>query len=251
MRIVGKTDIGRSRAENQDTFRSGHLPRGGCWGVVCDGMGGAQHGKLAASIASDCMEQELFEGLRRGAEPNDVEMMMRRALIAANDEVFARSGGGEQIMGTTAVCAVVAGGLLHIAHVGDSRAYLFLEGKLTPLTRDHSMVQELVDAGALTEDEATRHPEKNVITRALGVEENITVDYSRRPCENGAWVLLCTDGLTGLVADDRIAEVMRDTDFYDLPAELVSDALLAGGGDNVTVLIIDTTEREKEGKADE
>lgn len=239
MRIVGKTDIGRSRAENQDTFRSGYLPRGGAWGVVCDGMGGAQHGKLAATLAADAIEQQLFEGLRRGAEPDKVGELMRSALDLANAEVFKRSGNGDLVMGTTAVVAVVIGNVLHVAHIGDSRAYLFEEGKLTQLTRDHTMVQDLVDQGALTEDEASRHPEKNVITRALGVEETVQTDYSSHVYKPGSLVLLSSDGLHGLVGDARIREVLATTDFYDLPVELVSDALLAGGTDNVTVLIIE------------
>lgn len=247
MRIIGKTDIGRSRAENQDTFRSGYLPRGGAWGVVCDGMGGAQHGRLASTLAADCIEQQLYEGLRRGAEPEAIEGLMRGVLDLANAEVFERSGQGQQIMGTTAVCAVVADGVLHTAHIGDSRAYLLHDGSLTQITRDHSMVQEMVDAGAITEDEAVRHPEKNVITRALGVEEAIEADYSRRTFTEGDLALLCSDGLTGMVPDGRIEAVMKETDFYDAPGELVSDALLAGGNDNITVLIIEM----KEGKADE
>lgn len=247
MRIIGKTDIGRSRAENQDTFRSGYLPRGGAWGVVCDGMGGAQHGKLASTLAADCIEQQLYEGLRRGAEPDAVEGMMKDALALANAEVFARSGGGEQIMGTTAVCAVVADGQLHIAHVGDSRAYLLSGGALTQLTKDHSMVQEMVDAGAITPAEASRHPEKNVITRALGVDDTTEADYSCRPYKDDDLLLICSDGLTGLIPDDAIRDIMMKSDFYDLPGELVQSALVAGGNDNVTVLVIEM----REGKADE
>lgn len=252
MRIIGKTDIGRSRAENQDTFRSGYLPRGGAWGVVCDGMGGAQHGKLASSLAADCIEQQLYEGLRRGAGPDEVRGLMMDALSLANAEVFERSCHGKQIMGTTAVCAVVSDGQLHIAHVGDSRAYLLEKAAsgicaLSQLTRDHSMVQEMVDSGALTEAEADRHPEKNVITRALGVEGSIDADYSRRDYKDDDLVLLCSDGLTNMVPDERIREVMEKSDFYDLPGELVSDALTAGGSDNVTVLVIEM----REGKTDE
>lgn len=247
MRIIGKTDIGRSRAENQDNYRSGYLPKGGAWGIVCDGMGGAQNGRLASEMAAECIEQQFFGGLKLGTTSEEIERLMIDALTLANAEVFARSGGGEQMMGTTAVCAVVKDSVLHLAHVGDSRAYLFINGTLTQLTKDHSMVQELVDKGALTDDEARNHPEKNVITRALGVEHDVEVSYARQDFLPGSMLLLCTDGLTNLVSRERIEKVMSETDFYDLPSELVSDALLAGGNDNITVLILQKRESESGG----
>lgn len=240
MRLVGKTDIGRSRDENQDTFRSGNLSQTGGWGVVCDGMGGAQNGRLASTVAADCIEEQLYHNLQPDTPKPLVKKVLLAAVEKANAEVFLRSGEGEQLMGTTAVCAVIIGKVLHLAHVGDSRAYLFENGRLRQLTRDHSMVQEMVDLGTISAAEARRHPEKNVITRALGVEETVEVAYASHDISPGATVLLCTDGLTNMVGGERIAELMAETDFYDLPGDLVREALLAGGNDNITVLLMQT-----------
>ncbi len=242
MRIIGKTDIGKSRAENQDNFRSGYLPVDGAWGIVCDGMGGAQNGRLASQIACETMEEVFLAGLRADIEPDAVQELMEQAVRAANSAVFAASGHGQQVMGTTAVCAIIKDGCLHVCHVGDSRAYLFEEGRLTQLTRDHSMVQELLDAGALTAEEASNHPEKNVITRALGVESGVDTSYGRRPFMAGSLLLLCTDGLTNMVSGERIAEILATADFFEMTSVLVNDALAAGGTDNITALILEKRE---------
>lgn len=247
MRIIGKTDIGKSRAENQDNFRSGYLPVDGAWGIVCDGMGGAQNGRLASQIACESMEECFLAGLRADIEPDAVQDLMETAVQKANADVYARSGYGQQVMGTTVVCAIVKDGSLHVCHVGDSRAYLFEGGRLSQLTRDHSMVQEMVDSGALTPEEARIHPEKNVITRALGVEEKVDTSYGRRPFLPGNILLLCTDGLTNLVTPERMAEVLGQEDFFEMPSILVNDALAAGGSDNITVLILEKREGEANG----
>lgn len=247
MRIAGKTDIGRSRAENQDTFRSGSLPGLGAFGVVCDGMGGAQHGRLASTMAADSIEAQLFQGLKTVTSGTEMENLILDAIRLANGEIFSRSGEGELIMGTTVVLAVVHNDVLHIAHVGDSRAYIYEGGRLIQVTRDHSMVQELVDQGALTPAEASHHPEKNVITRALGVEATVDISYSRRPFLPNSTLLLCSDGLTNMVSPERIAHVLQNFDFYDQPSELVSDALLAGGHDNITVVVMQKREVVKNG----
>ncbi len=244
MRIIGKTDIGKNRAENQDNYRSGFLPASGAYGIVCDGMGGAQNGRLASTLASDCLEEKIADGLRKGTRPNDMEALMAEALAAANTEVFARSGYGERMMGTTAVCAVVVQNHIYIAHVGDSRAYLFHGDTLDLLTRDHSMVQEMVDDGVITEEEASRHPEKNVITRALGVERDVQPSFTDLPLVPGAILLLCTDGLTNMVSEERIASLLSENDFYDTTSELVGEALAAGGTDNITVLVMQPLEEK-------
>lgn len=240
MKIIGKTDIGCSRDENQDTFRCGDVRGVATWGLVCDGMGGAQNGRLASAVAADCMEEMLYQQLRddEPAGERDFTRMQEDAIQLANAEVFARSGGGQAMMGTTVVCAVANAGKLHLAHVGDSRAYLFENGKLRQVTRDHSMVQEMVDMGTITSAEATRHPERNVITRALGVEDKVEPSYSTLDMAPGAMVLLCSDGLTNMLSFDELQKMMETVDFYDLPRELVSAALKAGGDDNITVVVM-------------
>ena len=141
-------------------------------------------------------------------------------------------------MGTTGVCAYAGGGLAHVVHAGDSRAYLFHDGELRQITRDHSMVQQLVDSGKITREQAAQHPKKNLITRALGVSANIVPEYNRCEIEVGDILLLCSDGLTNMISDEEIALVLREVPFFDAPSILVDRALQAGGQDNITVLLM-------------
>ncbi len=243
MRVIGKTDIGKNRAENQDDFRSGYLPPGGAFGIVCDGMGGAQHGRLASQLACDSMEAQFLKLLGGSHEPEEVQALMSEAVQKANADLFAQSGYGELVMGTTTVCAIIKEDVLHICHVGDSRAYLLRNGKLSQLTKDHSVVQELQDAGVLTQQEAKTHPEKNVITRALGVESKVKTSYSRRPFLQGDLILLCSDGLTNMVPDEQMQNILLTTDFFEMTNILVQEALEAGGTDNITALILEKREK--------
>lgn len=242
MRVIGKTDIGRGRAENQDNFRCGNQVGCAAWGVVCDGMGGAENGKQASTVAVECIESQLYDHLQKGFPEQGIKNLVLDSIQLANERVYECSGRGEHVMGTTVVCAVVRSGRLHVAHVGDSRAYLFFEGKLRQITKDHSIVQELIDQGALSAEAANRHPEKNVITRALGVDEVVEISYFETDMPPGAVIVLCTDGLTNMVEGERIAEVLAEKDFYDVPSELVNDALHAGGNDNITVLLMQRTQ---------
>ena len=246
MRVNAMTDVGRVRTENQDNYRVGVLPHGAAWGIVCDGMGGGYDGSKASIVAVDAIGQLLMEKLDGDTAHDDIQELMVQAIRTANSEVYEQSGRGKRVMGTTAVCAVLQDGVLHLAHVGDSRAYLFKGGGLTLLTRDHSVVQELLDKGTITPAEVALHPEKNVITRALGVDSAVEIDYARHTLEGVGNLLLCTDGLTNMVPDDRLEKMMAHTDFYSLAKELVSEALLCGGGDNVTVVLIENEEVEKD-----
>ena len=200
MKIAAITDIGSCRQENQDNYCAQQLPGGTAWGIVCDGMGGVNGGRIAAHIAT-----------------SDPEMMG---------------------MGTTGVCAYAGGGLAHVVHAGDSRAYLFHEGEMRQITRDHSMVQQLVDSGKITREQAAQHPKKNLITRALGVSANIVPEYNRCEIEVGDILLLCSDGLTNMISDEEIALVLREVPFFEAPSILVDRALQAGGQDNITVLLM-------------
>lgn len=244
MRVSAKTDVGRSRPENQDNYRSGVLPSGAFWGIVCDGMGGGYNGKLAGILAADSMEDQLYTALAQNPPWEEVEPLVLQSVQKANAEVFAKAVEEGQVMGTTVVCAIVREGRLCLAHVGDSRAYLYEKNKkeLRQLTRDHSMVQELVDQGLITAEQAAHHPEKNVITRAIGVEETIQADYFEMDLPPDSLLLLCTDGLTNMVEDEQIAQLMQNTDFYDLATALVDKALAAGGSDNITVLLMQAEE---------
>ena len=141
-------------------------------------------------------------------------------------------------MGTTAVCALVRSGQIYLCHAGDSRAYLFRDGKLVQLTHDHSYVQELVDCGTITVEEAEHHPQKNIITRALGVDYRLESEYTHAALHGGDLLLLCSDGLTNAVPREQMETLLRSGTFYDLPDRLVHAANENGGPDNITALLL-------------
>ena len=141
-------------------------------------------------------------------------------------------------MGTTVVCAVVKDGQAYIAYAGDSRAYISSGGKLTQVTVDHSMVQDLVNKGKLTSEEAAVHPNRNIITRALGVQDTIDVDFKQVDFAPGDILILCTDGLSNYVSAEEISEEVKDTKYYAFADRLVKKANTNGGGDNITVVAI-------------
>ena len=239
MKLAGKTDVGRVRQENQDDYRAGELPGGAAWCLVCDGMGGARGGREASYSACDVIEH-CFQEQYSQCMPGEEAVFLKKALIRANRFIFQKAMREEALagMGTTAVCALVRAGQVFLCHAGDSRAYLFHAGGLRQITRDHSMVQQLVDSGQITREQAAVHPQKNLITRALGVSANIVPEYNRCEIEAGDILLLCTDGLTNMVADDDIAQVLREVPFFDATSILVDRALQAGGQDNITVLLM-------------
>lgn len=239
MKLAGKTDVGCVRQENQDDFRAGELPGGAAWALVCDGMGGARGGREASQGACDVIErcfQERYDDMKPGGE----EEFLRRAFLAANRFVFQKSQREESLsgMGTTGVCALASGGVLHLCHAGDSRAYLYRGDSLTQLTHDHSYVQELVDCGTITHEEAEHHPQKNIITRAIGVDARLEPEYTRAALEPGDVVLLCSDGLSNMVPLEKMRELFGKGTFYDLPDRLVEAAYAGGGADNVTALLL-------------
>ena len=172
MKLAGKTDIGSCRSENQDNYRAARLPDDTVWAVVCDGMGGAASGQLAAQIATDTMESCFESGLKncQGAGAGLSDALRHPANRAIYDQAQAHPE--NKGMGTTAVCCLVRHDTLHVAHVATPGLSL-PGGQISQLTRDHSMVQELVEAGRLTTEEAENYPHKNLITKALGVEPGV------------------------------------------------------------------------------
>ena len=239
MKLAGKTDVGRVRQENQDDYRAGELPGGAVWALVCDGMGGARGGREASQGACNVIEnffQEQYAQCGAGQE----ETFLKKALTYANRFVFQKASHEESLagMGTTAVCALVRGGTVHLCHAGDSRAYLFREGKLAQLTHDHSYVQELVDCGTITVEEAEHHPQKNIITRALGVDYRVDPEHTAVKLHPNDLLLLCTDGLTNMVPKDQMEAILTQGSFYDLPDRLIEAANANGGSDNITALLL-------------
>ncbi|MBR3385735.1 MAG: Stp1/IreP family PP2C-type Ser/Thr phosphatase [Atopobiaceae bacterium] len=224
-----RSDVGLVRGHNEDSF----LVRTPLF-VVSDGMGGHAAGEVASAIAVETI------GNMAPAEPDDI--MLGAAIEEANRAVIkgAEEGRGKPGMGCTATAVLIKGDRMAVAHVGDSRAYLLHEGKLVRVTHDHSFVEELVDAGQITEDEARVHPSRSVITRALGSDPGMYADHFTLDVHNGDRVILCSDGLSSMIDDSEIELLAVSSATPQAAADkLVSAALTAGGSDNVTVLVID------------
>lgn len=237
MQIYSKTDIGLRRSSNQDALATGFLEDGTAFAVVCDGMGGANAGNVASETACKIISEYIKQSYRLGMDSIDIEKMLKNAISSANMEVYDMALKSAELngMGTTTVIAVIKDGTAVIAHVGDSRAYLAGE-ELKLITRDHSIVQSLVESGKITPEDAKVHPKKNIITRALGTEENVVADFCEIKLENGV-LLLCTDGLSGYVEEKDILDCLKkNTD--TVADELIDLAKVGGGGDNITVVTI-------------
>lgn len=230
----GVTDAGKVRENNEDSLLVGE-GRDQTLLAVADGIGGFEAGEVASSIAVEVLK-ELEPGEPFG---NAVREANRRILAAA------RGDGRLSGMGTTVVAARFSGSReepeAEVAHVGDSRAYILRNGELTQMTEDHSLVAELVRSGDLTRDQAAEHPQKNLITRALGATEEVEADTTSLPVEAGDRLLLCSDGLTDMIRDGRIESILSESPEDPEPSarRLVSAALEAGGNDNITVVVAD------------
>ena len=240
MKLVAKTDIGSQRSENQDSYRGGRRPDDAVWGAVCDGMGGARGGRLASTMAVDALQQAIEAGIDEAHTPQAGRALLESAVEQANRSVYEKARGTPSLsgMGTTVVCALVRGGLAQYVHVGDSRIYLFRNNKLLQLTKDHSMVQEMVEQGALTEEEAQNHPRKNLITRALGVGRDVEADFGEKEVSPRDILLLCSDGLYNALPPgeltEALQEVLRGADIHTM----INKANAAGGPDNITAVLM-------------
>ncbi|MGH2925232.1 MAG: Stp1/IreP family PP2C-type Ser/Thr phosphatase, partial [Solirubrobacterales bacterium] len=222
-----RSDTGRQRDANEDSY----FARAPVF-AVADGMGGAQAGEVASRLAA-----ESFESAERSGE--SPEAYLRSIATAANARIhrLAQTDSTRSGMGTTLTAALVEDDEVGFAHVGDSRAYLFRDGELKLLTSDHSLVEELRRQGRLTDEQAEDHPQRSIITRALGPEVEVEVDTMTHQARPGDVYLLCSDGLTTMMPDDRIASVLASTPSLDAAAErLVREANEAGGRDNITVV---------------
>ena len=232
-----RSDVGLVRGHNEDSF----LLRTPLF-VVCDGMGGHAAGEVASSIAVETI------GEKAPLTADDVQL--GAAVEAANTAVIkgAEEGRGKPGMGCTASAVIIEGNKMSVAHVGDSRVYLLHRGTLVRITHDHSFVEELVDAGEITADEARVHPSRSVITRALGSDPDMYADHFSLEVSTGDRIIVCSDGLSSMVEDREIELLAVSSATPQAAADnLVSAALTAGGADNVTVVVIDV---ESDGVAD-
>lgn len=245
VRAAGVTDVGKVRQINQDNFEileDQHIY------IVADGMGGHAAGDQASRIAVKTITEILsaydFSTEAWGNEENSalsIEELIRYALQEANEQILMASLSNQHLqgMGTTAIVAVAYNGSLFIGHVGDSRTYLVRNRQLSQLTEDHSVVQQLVRAGAISEEEAQVHPYKNVITRCLGMQANVEPDIMKLMLQPGDRILMCSDGLSNMVTNALIQEVIvTHEDPKQACEKLVALANENGGTDNITVVLL-------------
>jgi protein phosphatase len=249
MRITscGMTDVGVKRTNNEDNYLiNDELSLF----VVCDGMGGHAGGEFASAIAVNTVEEVLTSiEIQPDAEDftvedgaNPVEMVrekLRYAIRLAGKRIYQRAQEDTEYqgMGTTCLVLVVDNGNAFMAHVGDSRGYLVRDGKIEQLTEDHSLVNERVRAGLITEEEAKTHKLKNIITRSLGFMEDVEIDLSVRAVRRGDLFVLCSDGLSNFMETDEIGECVLDYDPQDASRRMIETACERGGDDNITVVV--------------
>jgi len=242
VRVYGRTDVGRVRPSNQDAFICGRLSDTTYFAVVCDGMGGANGGNVASSIAARVMAERLAENYRDNMTMESVHNILESAVSAANVEIYDTGAEDPALrgMGTTLVAAVVSGDQVLIAHVGDSRAYALnrADRSIRQLTTDHSVVQEMVESGKLTPAQAKNHPRKHFITRALGVDATVECDFTACTFPPDGMLLICTDGLTNMVDADEINIIAYSSDRDEIADRLIAAANMSGGSDNITVAVM-------------
>jgi serine/threonine protein phosphatase PrpC len=258
VKLFARTDVGQIREHNEDNFLVADLTRKarglleanrslvvgphGSLFAVCDGMGGAAAGEIASQLAVDILYERMVEGLEGTTALTRDELARRlvRAIEAAGLRIFqeAKVDRTRRGMGTTVTAAALVDGHLFFAQVGDSRGYLLRQGQLVQLTRDQSLVNQLIEAGQLTEEEAETFEHNNIILQALGTADTVQVDLTYCELQQGDVLMLCSDGLSGMVRFDDIREVMRTTpEPVDACKLLVERANQAGGHDNITVIV--------------
>jgi len=239
---TGMSDVGRQRDANEDSYVVAPPLF-----AVADGMGGAQAGEVASKTAAGVFE----EGATGDGTP---EQRLTSLVREANRRIFemAVADDSKRGMGTTLTAAILEGDEVTVAHVGDSRAYRMRDGDLDQLTHDHSLVAELERSGQISPEDAEHHPQRSIITRALGPEPDVEVDAHTHTARPGDLYVICSDGLTGMISDDEMASILRGTSSLDEAAEsLVKAANQSGGKDNITVVLFSVKEGEAKAKEDD
>jgi len=245
IRTVHVSHVGRVRPVNEDSVFVSTLEHGYTLGVVADGMGGHLAGDTASRLAVDTVAADL-SSLEPGMPLEGIRAALGDAILHANEVIYQEASSDERLhnMGTTIVAVLLSGSEGYIGHIGDSRAYKVASGQVTRLTDDHTLVNELYKSGQITEDQLETHPRKNVLSRALGTDEDVTVELTPVSISDGEVLLLCSDGLSNRVSRDLIGQISGS---LDLPLEERADrllqlALLAGGEDNITVAMFEHQE---------
>ncbi len=241
MEAWGLTDPGKVRNQNQDYYELKQMDDKSILAVVCDGMGGARAGNVASRLAVDVLTKEIARSYDARLNEQELLNMMLEAVALSNTAVYEHAQLSEEYrgMGTTLVAAMIRDGMAYVVNVGDSRAYHLSEEGIQMITEDHSVVEMMVQRGEITREEAKHHPVKNLITRAIGTEAVVDIDSFTQTMKPGEYILLCSDGLSNMMADQEILfEVEHGDDRGDCCKRLLKIAEDRGAPDNVTVVLV-------------
>lgn len=233
MKVKSLTNIGLVRKVNEDSYLVDEIRN---LFVVADGMGGHKGGEIASTLAIKTIDKLLVVD----NDSKNQGDLLKKAIEKANSLIYKKATSDKSFsgMGTTITAVLVHTNKLYIANIGDSRAYLITKDKIELLTEDHSLVRALMNTGEITEEEAYKHPNKNILTRALGTEEKTNVDLFERDLKTGDHILLCTDGLTNLIKDEELLEIIVNNELEKAVNKLMDLALKRGGNDNITLILV-------------
>ncbi len=244
MEAIGKVDQGKKRAHNEDAVLVSNEPIGVLPNlyIVADGMGGHKGGAIASQLAIDAFCEYVYEHATIQIQTeNDLLLFIKRGIVHANHVIYQQAKQDEALtgMGTTMTVCICDHSNLYIAHVGDTRVYILNEHHINQVTVDHSWVQEMHDKGFISRSDMQEHPRRNVITRAVGTYEQVKVDTIKQPLAHVKYILLCSDGLTSMLDDGRIHQIMTShhNGLAALADQLIAEANAAGGKDNIGIII--------------
>lgn len=236
MKISSATGVGKVRSLNEDSFFvSDVCTNDTVLAIVADGMGGHNAGEVASAEAVNAIKESNF------CSGKDIKTVLSDAIACANNAIYKMSTKNPQLhgMGTTTTACVITQNKVTVAHVGDSRLYLIHSGEMTQITKDHSLVEMLIENGTITKEDAKNHPQKNVITRAIGTNNSVECDIYEFTADADDIILLCTDGLVNMVEEEKILSLISNTkDFENLADILIKEAENAGGLDNITAVLV-------------
>ena len=240
MKIAARTDVGLVRDNNQDSYAAGELSPNASYAIVCDGMGGAAEGAFASKEAVRIIRDKIVAHYYDGMSDISIKGLMISALENANRIIYDLSLSDKKYygMGTTVVAVIATDEFMYYAHAGDSRVYKISPDEAQQLTNDHSVVQRMVENGEITATEALDHPSKHIITRALGADSEIRIDFGQEPFEDDDLILLCSDGLTNFTQKQDLVNLTSDGHYFEYADRLVNLANQNGGADNITVVVL-------------
>lgn len=246
MKISYGTDVGITRSENQDSVYVHSFSETSGLFIVADGMGGYEGGKLASSTAIEVISDRVIKEFADNLSGEELKELLQVSIKKASEEIYKLSLGKSELkgMGTTVVACIIASGVLYTASVGDSRGYLYTDKVLNQITTDHSLVYDLYSKGLISKEEARKHPQKNVITRAVGSESIVLIDTFETKLRTNDIVLVCSDGLHTMVSEEKISEIL-DKACENTAEELINLANENGGKDNITVITVKISDEVK------